>query len=277
MKEVKVTSWEEFEKEVGELNAYWSGIRKNRAPLRVSELLYRGHSDASWELKTTLDRYKECRKAPSCMSDYYRAVHATKHRIETLTEKDWPIPTVSDYQNWLTKYDPFETGEFLAYEYMAYLRHHGFPSPLLDWTTSPFVAAFFAFRDVLSSAENVAVFAYVENTGQGRSSEYTNPYIRALGPYIRSHKRHFLQQSQYTVCITFNAKRPYYVAHQEAFDRNREDQDLLRKFIIPATERDKALKKLESYNINAYSLFGSEESLMETVAIREFILRKKDL
>jgi hypothetical protein len=30
---------------------------------------------------------------------------------------------------------------------------------------------------------------------------------------------------------------------------------------------------LEQYNINAFSLFGSEESLMETISLREIYLR----
>jgi len=32
---------------------------------------------------------------------------------------------------------------------------------------------------------------------------------------------------------------------------------------------------LSDYNLNAYSLFGSEESLLETMWIQEHVLRKK--
>ncbi len=274
MKTITVNSWEEFEEKIEELNADWSSIRQS-TPLRVSDLLFRGHSDSDWHLKTTLERY--INKSSYSMYDYYRNVHAAKDRVETFTEKKWPIPTVQKYQEWLNNYDPCEVGKFLAYDFMAYLRHHGFPSPLLDWTASPFVAAFFAFRDVLSSSQAVAVFAYVEYTGKGKGSKASESYIRTLGPYIRSHKRHYLQQSKYTICITFDEQGPLYDSHQVAFDRNYEDQDLLRKFVIPATERVKALKKLDSYNINAYSLFGSDESLMETITLREFFLRKSNL
>lgn len=271
---VPVTSWEEFEQKISELNKNWSEEKRKKSPLIVSDLLFRGQPVANDDLKTTLERYFK----PLCsMDEYYKAIHAAKHRIETFTERKWSIPTVQKYREWLGKYDPDERGKFLAYEYMAYLRHHSFPSPLLDWTMSPFVAAYFAFRDTLNKSDAVAVFSYAEYTGEGKSSIIGEPYIRTLGPQIRTHKRHFLQQSKYTICTASNDHGPYYASHQEVFNRNREDQDLLRKFIIPATERAKALSRLDSYNINAHSLFGSEESLMEIIAMREFILKKTGL
>jgi hypothetical protein len=52
-------------------------------------------------------------------------------------------------------------------------------------------------------------------------------------------------------------------------------QDVLWKFNIPSTERLKVLRLLnDDYNINAFSLFQSEESLMETMALRELDLRR---
>ena len=48
-----------------------------------------------------------------------------------------------------------------------------------------------------------------------------------------------------------------------------QNQDCLWKFNIPYSERLKVLKYLDGYNINDYSLFGSDESLMETMTLRE--------
>ncbi len=87
---------------------------------------------------------------------------------------------------------------------------------------------------------------------------------------IRTHKRHFLQQSQYTYCTKHLSDDKYvYCSHEEAFNRNNDEQDVLIKFVIPRTEKSKVLKKLHMMNITAHSLFGSEESLLETLAYQK--------
>jgi hypothetical protein len=48
------------------------------------------------------------------------------------------------------------------------------------------------------------------------------------------------------------------------------------KFDLPSSEREKILGVLNDYNLNAFSLFGSEESLLETMWLREHVLRKRD-
>lgn len=50
------------------------------------------------------------------------------------------------------------------------------------------------------------------------------------------------------------------------------EQGRFLKFTIPAGERLVALKELQLMNVNAFSLFGSEDSLIRTLATREFLL-----
>jgi hypothetical protein len=156
---------------------------------------------------------------------------------------------------------------------MAYLRHHGFPSPLLDWTRSPHVAAYFAFRN---GTEDVykKVSIYVLGEAPFRLGGNNMPVIYRLGPYVGTHRRHFLQQSEYTMCLNFEDEWRF-EQYQGVFEGYRR-QGILWKFNIPATERLKVLKLLEEYNLNAFSLFDSEESLMETMALREMHLRRTD-
>jgi hypothetical protein len=155
---------------------------------------------------------------------------------------------------------------------LAYLRHHGFPSPLLDWSASPFVAAYFAFREVRE--DNVAIFAFRERGPGGfKVGGSDEPAITQLGPYVLGPKRHFAQQSQYTICTRWEQDSPYFANHSDVcrpYDANAQfQQDVVFKFVLPTGERSKVLKELQMYNLNAFSLFGSEESLMESLSIRE--------
>jgi len=46
------------------------------------------------------------------------------------------------------------------------------------------------------------------------------------------------------------------------------------KFNIPWGERIKVLKLLDDHNVNAFSLFDSDEALLETIALRELTFRR---
>jgi hypothetical protein len=102
------------------------------------------------------------------------------------------------------------------------------------------------------------------------------PNISVVGPYIRTHKRHYLQRSGYTICTQHDLSSGWqFVPHQKVFDLGEARQDVLWKIVIPASERTKVLSLLDRFNLNAYSLYGSEESLMETLAMREVDLKPK--
>lgn len=272
MNEKNLKSWKEFEEEIDRLDAELEE-KKRGTSLRISDLLFRGHSNSAFHLETTLERFLD---SDISLLDYYEIILAAKHKIETFTGAPWDIPDMDDYKMWLeNKFDEF-FGKFEAYGYFAYLRHHGFPSPLLDWTASPYIAAFFAFNDIDKSTDYVSVFAFCEYYSGGKTATGGEPIIRSLGPHIRAHKRHFFQQSRYTICTerrSNNIYDIYYAKHEDIASRNEKDQDKIWKFNIPKSERKCALSKLHRMNINAFSLFGTEESLLESIATNDIFLR----
>ncbi len=266
MRQVDFNSWIELEQ-------YVQGLAKSEVQcsrdngMYVSYFLYRGQASEEWRLESTLER-----TSPSLMrlADFYRVIAKSKPQIETFTGKTWSEFDFSVVSNALEEYDTMRLSPLPAYDYLVYLRHHGFPSPLLDWSRSLYVAVYFACED--PKANRVAIFAYQQYAGKGKGGGSDAPQILALGPYVRSHQRHFLQQGEYTIALEFRQNDGWHLTkHSSIFDQDQENQDRLWKFTIPASEARFVMQRLDEYNINAYSLFQTEDALLKTVAYRALI------
>jgi hypothetical protein len=260
-KHLQLGTWEDFEARLSHLRAAYPG------PDRHTPMLFRGQGDADWRLETTLQR--RALQQPT-WREYASLIRATMPAVQSLTGRNWPEPTNEEISTWGESYDQGHEAP-PGYDYYVYLRHHGFPSPLLDWSRSVYVAAFFAFRR--PTGRHVAIYAYLDNVGHGKTGSSDRPKILQLGPYVKSHPRHVLQQCEYTLCSQFLDERWVYASHDEVFEFGEGDQDLLWKFTLPASERFKVLRRLDEANLNAYSLFPTEDALLETVAFREIEIR----
>ncbi|VVE68851.1 FRG domain-containing protein [Pandoraea anapnoica] len=262
--EMKMENWREFETKLSELSSVYDELERSLSGRHLPHLLFRGQSNARFELSTTLERYpvKIIR-----FSDYYDAIFGARYEIESASHTTWEMPAPHEIKDALESSIPSAPP---AYEYMLYLRHHGFPSPILDWSRSPYIAAFFAFSGCAQDqTDDVAIYAYLESVGSGKASSPIGPTIATLGPYARTHRRHYLQQAEYTMCRAFVGDDWHFAQHESAMGQV-EGQDILFKFELPASERSVALGTLDKFNLNAWSLYGSEEGLMETMAMRQF-------
>jgi hypothetical protein len=263
MDERNLNSWAEFKDELAVLK---TEHEKLRGPDKT-ELLYRGQPDASWLLRTTLDRHREQMR----VEDYYRLIGKIKPEIESMTGVEWSMTDFPEIKSLLQGYQDFSLaltfGKWPGYGYMAHLRHHGFPSPLLDWTRSPFIAAFFAFR--AATASRVAIYALSRPRFHLSGNQMAT--VIYPGPYVTTHRRHVLQQSQYSFCVTYDSEWRF-ATYDSVFEKGVHQQGTCWKLTIPTSEGPEVLRELQGHNLNAFSLFGSEESLMEALALREFTL-----
>lgn len=269
MEVIKCRTWNTFLTRVRELIANPEALGTGT----FSDLLFRGQANSKWGLETTLERRLD-RKCS--LAEYFHTISRAKAEIESRTGRSWDVPESDDFEKthleepFLRKYP--KPGDL--YDYMVFLRHHGFPSPLLDWSQSPFVAAYFAYRHIVPDATHVSIFAYREFNGSSKVTGSGIPQIEQLGPFVRTHERHFAQQSQYTVCYDFDDElRHVYAKHSDVFENGRATQDKLWRFDIPILTRNEALLYLWRHNISAYTLFNSDDSLMESLSVREFDLR----
>jgi hypothetical protein len=269
--EKDLPNWESFHDELRDLRTKYD--KSN------SQLLFRGQNDSEFHLTTTLER-AGC-EGMSFDSYYRLAVSRVRPAVETFTGVKWDVPNFSPKM----EHEFHENRELFSlrlfpeielYRYLVYLRHHGFPSPLLDWSHSPYVAAFFAFRDLIfrpgdGKPEKRSIYV----TPQGLKGGVVGaPAIRHIGPYVRSHPRHFRQQSDYTICGAFEENSGWrFHPHEAVFGSQGARQDMLWKFNLPSSESSRVLQVMDEYNLNAFSLFDTEEALLETMWSREQVLR----
>lgn len=196
-------------------------------------------------------------------------MYATACAVESLTGRPWKFEVEPSLPKDFFNAPP-------NYEFMAHVRHHGFPTPLLDWTQSLYVALFFAFSEAKED-KNVAIHVYIETLSFGKSGWLGRPAISLLGPIISTHKRHFLQQGQYTVACEKTGDNWFYCDHLSALQEGGgERQDVVFKFTLPGSLKNNVLRKLQEMNINAFTLLGDENSLMSTLAFKEITMRDED-
>ena len=256
--------WSEFHRTIDEIKM---GIPRDEA-----SILFRGQSNSEWPLSTSLERATNFRKDMT-LQRYYSIAERQIKEVQSVTGKRWGWQECQQESN----------GTILHVanlEYLTYLRHHGFPSPLLDWSRSPYVAAFFAFCDAVAGSGGwVAVYVLVN---WRRSIGWAGaPVIWRTGDYLTTDDRHYRQQSDYTIAYRGGYRsvdgalaRDLLLPHEDVAEASvsipQHGNDLY-KVMMPAADRSKALTYFMEHNINRHTLYGDEDSFVKSLGDVEFL------
>jgi hypothetical protein len=201
--------------------------------------IWRGHSRATWLLEPSLDRL--LRQTGKAGND--RAVAEHLNRFEfAVRGRRGASPTR------LTKEELWALGQ-----------HYGLATPLLDWTASPFVAAFFAFeeKDPIGTPQR-SIFALDTRAVFRRSAEISghprHGSARALR-IVRPRNHHDARLISQAGLFTRGPNGVDVEKWVRTYFRGSTRYWALIRINLPSSERAAALKALNRMNINHLSLF----------------------
>ena len=181
--------------------------------------LFRGQSDSSWGL------HPKCSRPPYCLRDDQEMFTLWKRNAIELCDN----PPDDDW-HWL-----------------ALAQHHGLSTRLLDWSSNPLVAAFFACKD--NDDNDGAIFAYLgskyimpQSFKQASPWDVKDPSI--FYPFIKNRRVHN-QRGSFT--ITSDTKTCFYDQVQ--------DNERIDKIIIDKAYKQELMFELNFYGINWGTLY----------------------
>jgi hypothetical protein len=227
-------SWAEFRRDL-----YVELFENGR--FNAGQYLFRGVADANFALRTLFDRRFQAVPAEARVALWERLVADWR---EGCVEMGLPDSVLDDER-----------------ALWALGQHYGLPTRLLDWSVTPYVAAYFAFHDHLvhrgGRYEHVAVWVL-----HATDPVWRRPHgVEIVTAPALENLRLRNQTGKFTL---FRAPFDTLEDYVERFAT----QVVLTKCVLPAAEADEALSDLDSMGINSFSLFPDLSGLAARTAMR---------
>jgi hypothetical protein len=273
--DILVPSWVDFTKRCNRVSEITS-------TLSVS-LLFRGHAKASWKLTPKLLRALKGLSAQDALDVERKATSEFRRHAPFRAAMELGVVLPSE--------------DSADIEWWAPMQHHGAPTRLLDWTTNPYVAAYFAFEcesHFQLERSNEDAYAAIHYFDAGQLLEYNklkHPDLASGGlntmsqlteaasthvlmphnGFFTSSGRMLGQQGHFTFCINIIGDHAALVEEAHAIRADGTVPNFAR-WLIPITQRDEFLRNLFAMNINAATMFpdlsGLGANIAEKIAFR---------
>jgi len=270
-----LNSWEEIQTEFNQINPVRNNFGLGGYDRMKDFIIFRGHRQDNWLISSTLERKN------------------LKDSLENI---------IFEFRQKLSLFDDVDQKDISTLEIFSLMRHFGVPSPLVDFTFSPYIALFFAFNSFLDDdfsglnrekleekreryqQSNCAIYAlnhYVLNKLDSKIKEYNyekylhdsevefedffhsnKSGVRAFLPSIYN-KRISSQQGLF-LSLSKDNQRGF---HDELLTSS--EMINLTKYTIPQMLSPQILYELHKMNINSSTLFPDLDGLSAHVALKE--------
>lgn len=230
--------------------------------LDYEDYIWRGHRSENWGLEPTLDRLIKKARIPLSQQSRFRNSHLDRFKYAVRGRRGSNPPNIDNENEW-----------------WALGQHHGLATPLLDWTSSPFVAAYFAFiNEGSNQTENRAVFALHKPSVEIKVLELLQLEKLSIAKEKKEKARNLLAQAikdlsvkpQVIFIRPLSDENQRLVNQGGLFTRSPDEKPLetwvqenpcsgsgytLMKILIPNNDREDCLRTLNRMNINHLTLF----------------------
>lgn len=252
--EKRLESWTEFDQLV----------RKRR----LREWIYRGQTDASFKLKSSLFH---------SFQDVTSLTKASRGKPKLLRRRSHEQIALQKFMSTARQYDVTLPLDDDPLEWLAVMQHYGAPTRLLDVTFSPYVAAYFALE---SGVNDSAIYCFRQKVFK----EYDESFLEDINTVYRqildtrSDDVIYVYEPKYTTPRLlaqqglFLVAGSLYVSHEEIVEEYHLDENDAIKIIIPRKLREEGVHYLRRVNITSTMLFPGIEGFCKFFRHQPFFI-----
>lgn len=217
----------------------WDDFKEIIKSVEYRKVAFRGQKDI-WPLRTSFHRTNRCDVIEYSFTD----IPMLHRHLSSLTNHYFDLKDSQHY------------GAFFNL-----LQHHGYPTPLLDWTYSPFVSAFFAFHQISKSevdsgeiGRKARIFALDIDNWKKDYAQYSSildcrPHL-SVGEYLAIDNTRSLPQQAITTLTNIFDIEGYLKSRGESTQKC-----YLRAYDISIKETPAIMRELSMMGITYGSLF----------------------